>query len=115
VQSEVPLTAEESSAFERVHQRMFDLCSRAAELHVRIFVDAEESWIQDAIDALTYDMMARFNKQECIVYNTFQMYRKDMLENLKGATETAREKGYLLGVKLVRGAYMEKETTCSRR
>lgn len=109
VQSEVPLTTEESSAFERVHQRMFDLCSRAAELHVRIFVDAEESWIQDAIDALTYDMMARFNKQECIVYNTFQMYRKDMLENLKGATETAREKGYLLGVKLVRGAYMEKE------
>ncbi len=109
VQSELPLTQDESLAFERVHQRMYELCQLAASLKVRIFVDAEESWIQDTIDALTYDMMDKFNHDDCIVYNTFQMYRKDMFDNLKEATQAAQEKGYLLGVKLVRGAYMEKE------
>ncbi|WP_044174320.1 proline dehydrogenase family protein [Flectobacillus major] len=109
VQSELPLTQDESLAFERVHQRMYELCQLAASLKVRIFVDAEESWIQDTIDALTYDMMDKFNHDDCIVYNTFQMYRKDMFDNLKEATQEAQEKGYLLGVKLVRGAYMEKE------
>jgi proline dehydrogenase len=78
-------------------------------MNVRIFVDAEESWIQDTIDVLTYEMMEKYNHEKCVVYNTFQMYRKEMLLNLKHATEQARKNNYFLGVKLVRGAYMEKE------
>ncbi len=109
VQNAAPLSTEESQAFERVRTRMQALCQKAADLQVRIFVDAEESWIQDTIDDLTYEMMEQFNTQDCIVYNTYQMYRKDMLENLKHATEMARYKGHCLGAKLVRGAYMEKE------
>lgn len=109
VQNAAPLSIDESQAFERVRARMQALCQKAADLQVRIFVDAEESWIQNTIDDLTYEMMEQFNTQDCIVYNTYQMYRKDMLENLKHATEMARYKGHSLGAKLVRGAYMEKE------
>jgi proline dehydrogenase len=72
-------------------------------------LDAEESWIQNVIDQLAYDGMQKYNTQTPIVYNTFQMYRHDMLENLKKATRNAKAAGYLLGVKLVRGAYFEKE------
>ncbi|MES2520311.1 MAG: proline dehydrogenase family protein [Bacteroidota bacterium] len=109
IQSEQELEEEEKEAFERVRIRMNSLCEQAAKLNVRIFVDAEESWIQDAIDTLTYEMMEKYNHEKCVVYNTFQMYRKEMLKNLKQATEQARQNHYYLGVKLVRGAYMEKE------
>lgn len=109
VQNEEELSNDEKAAFERVRERMNILCGRAYALNVRVFVDAEESWIQDTIDTLTYGMMEKYNKEQCLIYNTFQMYRKDMLENLKQATEQARENHYYLGVKLVRGAYMEKE------
>ncbi|GAB3265320.1 proline dehydrogenase family protein [Larkinella harenae] len=109
VQTGDRLTQEEQEAFERVRQRIDTLCRRASERHIRIFIDAEESWIQDTIDRLAYEMMDRYNHQECIVYNTYQLYRSDILENLKKCTETARAKGYFLGAKLVRGAYIEKE------
>lgn len=109
VQSEGVLTDDEQGAFERVRARVERLCAAAAERHVRIFVDAEETWIQDAIDALAYEMMARFNREQAVVYNTYQLYRKESYENLVRATETARDQGYCLGVKLVRGAYIEKE------
>lgn len=109
IQLEQPLYEEEKEAFERVRVRMNLLCGRAASLNVKIFIDAEESWIQDVIDTLTYEMMAKYNHTKCLVYNTFQMYRKDMLGNLKVANENARKNNYALGVKLVRGAYMEKE------
>lgn len=109
IQNEEELSNDEKAAFERVRERMNILCGRAHALNVRIFVDAEESWIQDTIDTLTYGMMEKYNLENCIIYNTFQMYRKDMLQNLKDATQHARDNHYLLGVKLVRGAYMEKE------
>ncbi|MEA5428145.1 MULTISPECIES: proline dehydrogenase family protein [Arcicella] len=109
IQNEEELDNDDKAAFERVRERMNILCGRAHALKVRIFVDAEESWIQDTIDTLTYGMMEKYNQEVCIVYNTFQMYRKDMLQNLKDATQHARESNFLLGVKLVRGAYMEKE------
>ncbi len=109
VQSEIELTKDEKAAYERVRERMNIICKRAFEKKVSVLVDAEESWIQDTIDTLVYGMMAKYNKEITTVYNTFQMYRKDMLQNLKDATENAHEEGYLLGVKLVRGAYMEKE------
>ncbi|WP_255157948.1 proline dehydrogenase family protein [Siphonobacter sp. BAB-5385] len=108
-QSTQGLNETETAAFARVRERMDLLCKAAYEHHVRIFVDAEETWIQDTIDRLTYEMMERYNRKECIVWNTYQMYRVESYANLVQATETAVAKGYELGVKLVRGAYMEKE------
>jgi len=103
------LEDEEKNAFQRIKERIDTLCKQASEMNVRIFIDAEESWIQDTIDTLTYEMMEKYNHEKCVVFNTFQMYRKEMLLNLKQATEQARKNNYYLGVKLVRGAYMEKE------
>eukprot|EP01137_Pigoraptor_chileana_P012718 Opistho-2@65383 len=72
-------------------------------------IDAEETWIQDTIDALALEMMTEFNKEKLIVYNTYQMYRHDKLADLKADYLIAKETGFILGVKMVRGAYMEKE------
>lgn len=94
----------------RLYEERFDtLCKTAYENHVPVLVDAEESWYQDAIDDLTMRMMERYNRDRAIVYNTFQMYRQDRLDILEKAYQRAREKGFHLGIKLVRGAYMEKE------
>jgi proline dehydrogenase len=109
IQNQEELYDEEKEAFELIRKRIDMLCGRAAILNVRIFIDGEESWIQDTIDELTYEMMEKYNHDKCVVYNTFQMYRKDMFHNLNLATEQARLHHYYLGVKLVRGAYMEKE------
>lgn len=109
IQAGVPLDSQEEQAYARMAQRVDMLCQRAHDLHVKIFVDAEESWIQDVIDELTYKAMQKYNTQQPIVYNTFQLYRRDMLENLQKATREAKVGGYLLGAKLVRGAYFEKE------
>lgn len=109
VQKGEPLSANEMAAYERVRDRVDRLCARAAERNIRIFIDAEESWLQNTIDTLAYEMMARYNRERPVVFNTYQMYRWEMYDNLVHATETAREQGYLLGAKLVRGAYLEKE------
>ncbi len=109
VQNGESLSDIEQDDYEHVKDRVERICCHAYEHNVRIFIDAEETWIQDAIDALAYEMMEKFNRQQPIVYNTYQMYRWDMLSNLKRAYEAANEKGYFLGAKLVRGAYMEKE------
>lgn len=103
------LTADQQAAFERVRQRVDTLCQRAYDRNVKIFLDAEESWIQDTIDHLAYEMMDRYNHGRTVVYNTYQFYRWESLENLRKATDQAREHGYTLGAKLVRGAYLEKE------
>jgi proline dehydrogenase len=104
-----PLTAEEQAEWERVRARVLTLCGRAHALGVRIFVDAEESWIQDTVDALAEEMMARFNRERPIVHNTYQFYRHASLANLEAALARAEAGGYFFGAKLVRGAYMEKE------
>lgn len=109
VQNQEELYEEEKDAFQHIRKRMDMLCGRAAILNVKIFVDGEESWIQDTIDSLTYEMMEKYNHEKCVVHNTFQMYRKDMFHNLGVATKQARQNHYYLGVKLVRGAYMERE------
>jgi proline dehydrogenase len=109
VQRGEKLTPQERASFERLKERVELLCKTAFEKDVRLLVDAEESWIQDTIDSISYQMMEKYNKKKAIVFNTFQMYRKDMLNNLKTAYFTAHEKEYFLGVKIVRGAYMEKE------
>lgn len=114
VQRKDTLTDEEKTSFEKARARMERLCAFAHENNVRIFVDAEESWLQGIIDELTYQMMARFNKEKAIVYNTYQLYRHDTLDAFKNAYLVARQQGYLLGGKLVRGAYMEKEQLRAR-
>lgn len=103
------LTEEENKEYMRAKNRIESICKAASESSVSLLVDAEESWIQDAIDEIVESMMERFNKDECIIYNTLQMYRWDRLEYLKKSYQRAKEKNYYYGIKLVRGAYMEKE------
>jgi proline dehydrogenase len=109
IDAQQPLNAEEQAEFERVEARLDAVCLAAHQNGLAVFVDAEESWIQDTIDALTDKMMARYNKEKLAVYNTFQMYRHDRLQFLYDSFAKARAGNYLLGAKLVRGAYMEKE------
>ncbi|QYU66868.1 proline dehydrogenase family protein [Leptolyngbya sp. 15MV] len=103
------LDAKGQTKCEHIHSRVEAICSFAAEIGQPIFIDAEESWIQDAIDRLATEMMERFNRGRAIVYNTIQLYRKDRLQFLRESRRRASKDGYILGVKLVRGAYMEKE------
>jgi proline dehydrogenase len=104
-----PLSPAETAEFERVKTRCEKICRTAFEKGVPVMIDAEESWIQETIDELAIDMMRLFNKERVLIYNTYQLYRHDKLADLKADHLIAREMGYLLGVKLVRGAYMEKE------
>ena len=90
-------------------ERLTMICAAAARRDVAVYMDAEESWIQDAIDTVVEDLMARFNRAKPSVFNTVQLYRHDRLAYLKASHRRAVAGGYLLGVKLVRGAYMEKE------
>ncbi len=103
------LSDKDIAAFQKIRERVDKICKSAHDNDVSIFIDGEESWIQDTIDMLTYEMMEKYNKDKAIVYNTYQMYRKDMLLKLKTAFQHATAKQYQLGAKLVRGAYMEKE------
>jgi proline dehydrogenase len=109
IQQKEMLTPEEQNSFERLRARVDKICAAAYKANVPVLIDAEESWIQDPIDALAYEMMALYNKQTAIVFNTFQLYRTDSYENLKSAFQDAVSAGYFFGAKLVRGAYMEKE------
>jgi proline dehydrogenase len=104
-----PLSVEEENEFERVRTRIDKMCQYAYQLNVPIFIDAEESWIQDVIDDLALEMMKKYNKEKAIVYNTAQMYRVDRLAYLKGLLAEAEKEDFYIGMKLVRGAYMEKE------
>ena len=85
------------------------ICAKAYESGVPVMVDAEETWIQETIDLLALNMMRKFNKEKAIVYNTYQLYRHDKLASLKHDHAIAVKEGFILGAKLVRGAYMEKE------
>ncbi|SFG41352.1 proline dehydrogenase family protein [Pontibacter chinhatensis] len=109
VQKKQELSATERAAFERGRDRVNEICKRCHDRDVRVFIDAEESWIQETIDNLTYEMMALYNKEKANIYNTYQLYRHDRLDVLKRDFENAVKGGYYLGAKLVRGAYMEKE------
>lgn len=92
-----------------VKHRFERICNAAAANQVRLFIDAEETWIQPVLDAWTFEMMQKHNKERAIIYNTVQMYRHDRLAFLKEKFEIAKTQGLIYGVKLVRGAYMEKE------
>ena len=103
------LPAGEREEWHRVRRRMMYICETAADKKIGVLVDAEETWIQDPVDALTILMMDSFNKDRVVVYNTIQHYRQDRLKFLKDSCEAAEERDFILGAKLVRGAYMEKE------
>ena len=95
--------------WERVKNRLYEICAVAAEKNIGVLIDAEESWIQDPVDRLVIEMMETFNKEKAIVYNTIQLYRHDRLNFLKMFHRIARQRHFILGIKLVRGAYMETE------
>ncbi len=99
----------EIDEWNRVKERLYKICTVAAELNVGVLIDAEETWIQDPVDKLTTELMEEFNKEKAIVYNTFQLYRHDRLHFLKLSHQISKERKFILGAKLVRGAYMEKE------
>jgi proline dehydrogenase len=99
----------ENQAFEKARKRFATICKSASDHNVRIFVDGEESWIQGIIDKWTYEEMAIYNKEKAIIFNTYQLYRSDIFGLLKKSHEKAKNECYVLGAKLVRGAYMEKE------
>jgi proline dehydrogenase len=99
----------ERSEWDRVIERVRKICEAAEKANIGFLVDAEETWIQDPIDALTMLMMDAFNQDRLIIYNTLQLYRHDRISFLKACYKAAKERNFLLGAKLVRGAYMEKE------
>jgi proline dehydrogenase len=103
------LDAKGQAKCERIHNRIFEICESAYSIGQPVFIDAEDSWIQDAIDRLAIEMMEKFNREQPIIYTTLQMYRTDRLQYLKDQRRQATAEGYIFGVKLVRGAYMEKE------
>jgi proline dehydrogenase len=105
----ITLNVDEQVEFEKVVNRIDSICKTAYENNVRLFIDAEETWIQIAIDNLATQMMQKYNKEKAIVFNTLQLYRHDRLAFLKESHQQAISNNYYLGVKLVRGAYMEKE------
>jgi proline dehydrogenase len=103
------LSVQEAVEWEKVQARVLAICNKAYENGVPVMIDAEETWIQETIDVLALDMMRKFNRGKIIVYNTYQLYRHDKLASLKHDHNIAVKAGFILGAKLVRGAYMEKE------
>lgn len=106
---EKTLGMDELGEWEKVQARVLSICEMAYTNGIPVMIDAEESWIQKTIDKVALDMMLKFNKTKAIVYNTYQLYRYDKFESLKSDHKVAVISGFILGVKLVRGAYMEKE------
>ena len=103
------LNSNEQIEWNRVVDRFDLVCKTAHEKNVLLLVDGEESWMQDAADELVESMMQKYNKNKAIVFNTLQMYRWDRMEYLKQLHEKSKASGFHIGMKIVRGAYMEKE------
>lgn len=103
------LTDTEKEEWSKLYDRLCKICEVAVEEKVGVLVDAEETWIQDPVDALVMQMMEKFNKQNAIIYNTAQLYRNDRLQFIKDSNDYAQKHQFILAYKLVRGAYMEKE------
>ena len=110
----MPLNSINKKSFKKIEYRFELCCKKAKDLKVKLLVDAEESWIQDSIDNLTENLMEKYNKKDVIVYTTIQMYRKDRYDYLINLYKKALIKKFKIGVKLVRGAYIEKELIRSK-
>ena len=103
------LTEEEKQEWTRIVARYDAVCKLASERDVVVLIDGEETWMQDGADDLAEDMMRKYNKQKPLIYNTLQTYRWDRVDYLKEIHARAKQGGFKLGFKIVRGAYMEKE------
>lgn len=109
VDAKETLTEEEKQEFTRLLKRCDAICKACFDANIPVLVDAEHSWIQDTIDDIAREMMERYNQEKPVVYNTYQLYRHDKLASLKADLAYAETKGFYLGAKIVRGAYMEIE------
>ena len=109
ISSKLELTNDEKSEWIAVVNRFYKICEKAKAYEISVLIDAEESWIQDAVDHLIEELMEKFNRNNAIVFNTLQMYRHDRMNYLKKLHEKALQKNFHIGLKIVRGAYMEKE------
>ena len=109
------LSSDEEDEWKRVQTRIEKLCSRSAELKVRLYMDAEETWMQKAADDLIEEMMRKYNTTKPYIFNTLQCYRWDRLDYLKDLHEKAKSEGFKIGAKIVRGAYMEKENSRAKK
>ena len=105
----VALLDSEKQEIESIKMRFDKIAKTCFENNIRLYIDSEDSFYQDPIDDFVYELMVKYNREKVVVFNTYQMYRRGMLENLKDANETGKKRGYRIGAKLVRGAYMEKE------
>ncbi len=103
------LNTNEMEAFSRIKQRVLKICQSAYETGTPLFIDAEESWIQPAINQIAEEMMLQFNREKAIIYNTIQLYLKSGYPYLQKLIDKAKKNNFFVGVKLVRGAYLEKE------
>lgn len=115
LQSGDALTEQDKKAWEKARERVHKICKTAFDENVSVMIDAEESWIQQPIDALAFEMMVEFNKSKPVVYNTVQLYRKDRYDFLAETYDSVRKHNVILAVKLVRGAYMEKERARAKK
>ncbi len=109
INSKKELSANETQDFETIKGRIDEMCQYAFDNDIPIFIDAEETWIQDTIDDIALEMMRKYNTSKAIIYNTTQFYRWDRLTYLQELKQVAEKEGFYLGIKLVRGAYIEKE------
>ncbi len=109
------LSRDERTEWDKVVDRYYHICEECYRLSVPVMIDAEETWMQPAVDELTEELMRKFNKEQCIVWGTIQMYRTGRLDFLKSQKEKAEADGYLIGFKIVRGAYMEKERAMAEK
>ena len=103
------LSEDENSSLMKLNKRLNTICKKAKDISKPIFIDAEESWIQNGIDDLVFSLMKQFNKEKVLIFNTVQMYRHDRLAYLKNLSQIAQSEGFKIGLKIVRGAYHEKE------
>ena len=103
------LSEDENSSLMKLNKRLNTICNKAKDISKPIFIDAEESWIQNGIDDLVFSLMKQFNKEKVLIFNTVQMYRHDRLAYLKNLSQIAQAEGFKIGLKIVRGAYHEKE------
>lgn len=115
VSEKINLSDEEKKEWERVKERVDQLCKTAHEYKVRLYADAEESWMQTAADELMEDMMRKYNKEGVYIFNTLQCYRWDRLQYIKDLHEKGKKEGFKVGAKIVRGAYMEKENARAKK
>jgi len=115
VTSKVALTKEEQEEWQRVQQRVEDICEAAYQNDIAVMADGEETWMQEAADDLIINMMKKYNREKAIVYMTLQCYRWDRLEYLKKLHKTGEKEGFIIGVKIVRGAYYEQENLRAKK